>query len=82
MLPYELNSEAMFDFAGFNGRLRGDDVMDIMITLASNAVLADVVAPNRVRIRSDFPYLGPAFTAHDQAKMRAQKPIPKNENRP
>jgi hypothetical protein len=67
MLPYELGSNAAFNFAGFNGRALGDDVMDVIITLASNIALADGVAPDRTRIRPDFPYFGPAFTAEEQA---------------
>ncbi|HTW45982.1 MAG TPA: DUF4331 family protein [Acidobacteriaceae bacterium] len=67
MLPYELGSQAAFDFAGFNGRALGDDVMDVMITLASNVALSDGVAPDRTRIRPDFPYFGPAFSAEEQA---------------
>ena len=67
MLPYELGSDAAFDFAGFNGRALGDDVMDVIITLASNVALTDGVAPDRTRIRPDFPYFGPAFTAEEQA---------------
>jgi hypothetical protein len=67
MLPYELGSDAAFDFAGFNGRALGDDVMDIVITLASNVPLADGVIPDRTRIRSDFPYFGAPFTAEEQA---------------
>lgn len=71
MLPYELGSDAAFDFAGFNGRALGDDVMDVIITLASNVALADGVAPDRTRIRPDFPYFGPAFTAEEQAEIVA-----------
>jgi hypothetical protein len=67
MLPYELGSDAAFDFAGFNGRALGDDVMDIIITLASNVALADGVAPDRTRMRSDFPYFGMPFTTDEQA---------------
>ena len=67
MLPYELGSNAAFDFASFNGRALGDDVMDIIITLASNVSLADGVIPDRSRIRSDFPYFGAPFTAEEQA---------------
>jgi hypothetical protein len=67
VLPYELGSEAAFDFAGFNGRALGDDVMDVIITLASNVASADGVAPDRSRIRTDFPYFGPAFTTEEQA---------------
>src|SRR4030081_874861 len=67
MLPYELGSDAAFDFTGFNGRAFGNDVMDIVITLASNVPLADGVIPARTRIRSDFPYFGAPFTAEEQA---------------
>ena len=66
-LPYELGSDAAFDFAGFNGRALGDDVMDVIITLASNVALADGVAPDRTRTRTDFPYFGPAFSSEEQA---------------
>jgi hypothetical protein len=69
MLPYELGSDAAFDFTGFNGRALGDDVMDIVITLASNVPLADGVIPDRSRIRSDFPYFGAPFTAEEQAAI-------------
>jgi hypothetical protein len=83
MLPYELGSHAAFDFAGFNGRALGDDVMDVMITLASNVALADGVAPDRTRIRPDFPYFGPAFTAEEQSGIvPAQKPSSASEHRP
>lgn len=67
MLPYELDSDAAFGFAGFNGRGLADDVMDIMITLASNVPLTDGVSPDRTRMRSDFPYFGAPFTADEQA---------------
>src|SRR5580704_3744783 len=67
MLPYELGSDAAFDFAGFNGRALGDDVMDIMLSLASNVALADGVVPDGTRMRSDFPYFGAPFTADEQA---------------
>jgi hypothetical protein len=66
MLPYKLGSSAAFDFADFNGRALGDDVMDIMITLASNVPLTDGVIPDRTRIRSNFPYFGTPFTAEEQ----------------
>jgi Domain of unknown function (DUF4331) len=69
MLPYELGSDAAFDFAGFNGRALADDVMDVIITIASNVALADGVAPDQTRIRSDFPYFGPPFTVDEQARM-------------
>jgi hypothetical protein len=47
--------EAAFDFASFNGRALGDDVMDVIINLASNAATADGVATDQRRIRADFP---------------------------
>jgi hypothetical protein len=83
MLPYELGSPAAFDFVGFNGRALGDDVMDVIITLASNVPLADGVAPDPTRIRPDFPYFGPAFTAEEQSGIApAQKPSSALEHRP
>jgi hypothetical protein len=76
VLPYELGSNASFDFAGFNGRALGDDVMDIIITLASNVPLADGVIPDKTRIRSDFPYFGTPFTAEEQAGITPAQPRP------
>ena len=58
ILPYELGTAAAFDLAGFNGRPLGDDVMDVMLTLASNKPLQDGAAPDRNRIRTEFPYFG------------------------
>jgi hypothetical protein len=66
MLPYELGTSAAFDMAGFNGRPLGDDVMDVMLTLASNKPLADGVAPDRSRTSSDFPYYRSPYTAAEQ----------------
>jgi hypothetical protein len=83
MLPYQLGSDASFDFAGFNGRSLADDVMDVIITLASNFALADGVAPDKTRIRTEFPYFGAPFTAQEQVgNPPAPKPIPKTEARP
>ncbi len=66
-LPYELGTPARFDRAGFNGRALGDDVMDVMLTLATNKELADGVAPDRGRIHSEFPYYGNPYTQGEQA---------------
>ena len=83
MLPYELGSNAAFDFAGFNGRALADDVMDIIITLASNVALADGVVPDKSRLRADFPYFGAPFTAEEQSGITpAQKRSPTGEKRP
>jgi Domain of unknown function (DUF4331) len=64
-LPYKIGTFASFDYAGFNGRALGDDVMDVMLTLAANQALSDGVAPDRQRTRSDFPYFGEPYS-HDE----------------
>jgi len=40
-LPYELGTSAAFEVATFNGRSLGDDVLDVMLTLASNTPIVD-----------------------------------------
>ncbi|HEX6519380.1 MAG TPA: DUF4331 family protein [Streptosporangiaceae bacterium] len=55
-LPYQLDSTAAFDYAGFNGRALPDDVMDVMLSLMTNSALGDGVAPDPALIRSEFPY--------------------------
>ena len=67
MLPYELDTDAGFDFAAFNGRALTDDAMDVILTLATNSALGDGVAPDRGRVRDVFPYFGDAFTVAEQA---------------
>jgi hypothetical protein len=74
VLPYELGTPAAFDRAGFNGRPLGDDVMDVMITLAANLPLADGVAPDKARIRTEFPYYGEPYTKEEQLNV---KPVPR-----
>jgi hypothetical protein len=69
VLPYELGTQAAFDHAGFNGRPMGDDVMDVMLTLASNMPLADGVSPDRNRITDEFPYYGQPYGVSEQAKV-------------
>jgi hypothetical protein len=66
-LPYELDTAASFDFTGFNGRGLADDVMDVMLTLATNTALGDGVAPDKGRLRHDFPYFGEPYTSAEQA---------------
>ena len=66
-LPYELDTAASFDFAGFNGRALTDDVMDVILTLATNTALGDGVAPDRTRVLGEFPYFGPPYSAEEQA---------------
>jgi hypothetical protein len=65
-LPYELGTPAAFDLAGFNGRPLGDDVMDVMLTLASNKPLQDGAVPDRNRIRPEFPYFGEPYSKEEQ----------------
>jgi Domain of unknown function (DUF4331) len=65
-LPYELGTQAAFDLAGFNGRPLGDDVMDVMLTLASNKPLQDGAVPDRSRIRAEFPYFGEPYSKEEQ----------------
>jgi hypothetical protein len=65
-LPYELGTPAAFDLAGFNGRPLGDDVMDVMLTLASNKPIQDGAVPDRNRIRGEFPYFGEPYSKEEQ----------------
>jgi hypothetical protein len=60
-LPYELDTPASFTVDRLNGRGLADDVMDVMLTLATNTPLSDGVAPDRSRIRDEFPYFGEPF---------------------
>jgi hypothetical protein len=53
-LPYELGTSAAFEVASFNGRALGDDVLDVLLTLAANTAIVDGLAPDRGRIRKDF----------------------------
>ena len=66
-LPYELDTEAGFYYAGINGRGLADDVMDVMLTFATNTPLGDGVTPDKKRMRSDFPYFGEPFPNPNQA---------------
>lgn len=74
VLPYELETSAAFDFAGINGRSLSDDVMDINLTHVSNTALADGVAPDKSRIRADFPYFGAPFSAAEQEGLKPLSP--------
>lgn len=68
-LPYELDTAAGFDYASFNGRGLVDDVMDVMLTLATNTPLGDGVAPDRDRTRSNFPYFGEPYAEQEAAPI-------------
>lgn len=71
-LPYELDTPAGFDYAGFNGRGLADDLMDVLLTLATNAPLGDGVAPDQGRTRSNFPYFGEPYTSSEQGVAPVQ----------
>lgn len=60
-LPYDLDTKATFGIDRFNGRGLADDVMDVMLTLATNTPLSDGVAPDGSRMRDAFPYFGEPF---------------------
>jgi hypothetical protein len=72
-LPYELGTQATFERNRINGRPLGDDVMDVMLTLACNRPLADGVAPDLNRIQDDFPYYGDPYTKDEQVGVT---PVP------
>ena len=74
-LPYELGTAASFDFAGINGRGLADDVMDVILTLATNTALGDGVRPDAKRLRPEFPYFGEPYSRDEQkGVMPAQEP--------
>jgi hypothetical protein len=74
MLPYEVGTQAVFDQSVFNGRPLGADVMDVMLSLASNKPLTDGVIGDRTRIRTTFPYFGDPYTEVEQAGVA---PVPR-----
>ena len=73
-LPYELGTPAAFEVDRFNGRVLGDDALDVMLTLAANTPIASGIAPDRNRIRMDFPYYGAPYTAEVQVGV---SPLPR-----
>jgi hypothetical protein len=74
ILPYELGTPASFGLTRFNGRALGDDVMDVILTLAANKALSDGVSPDLARIRKEFPYYGEPYTKAEQIDV---KPVPR-----
>ena len=66
--------EAGKDRTEGTGRALGDDALDVMLTLAANTPLVDGLAPDRARIRKDFPYYGAPYTAEEQVGVR---PMPR-----
>jgi hypothetical protein len=52
--------------------------MDIILTLSSNTALADGVAPDKARVRPEFPYFGEPYSKDEQAGLTpAVAPSPK-----
>ena len=50
---------AAFSYANFNGRTFAANVMDVLLSLVTNAALGDdVPIPARPRKRAEFPYYG------------------------
>jgi Domain of unknown function (DUF4331) len=76
VLPYELDTSATFAFTGFNGRALSDDVMDVILTLATNTALGDGVVPDKSRIRDVFPYFGEAYSTAEQVDVVPARPRP------
>jgi hypothetical protein len=72
-LPYQLGTPATFELGRFNGRSLGDDVMDVMLSLACNKPLADGVSPDHDRISVEFPYYGAPYKKDEQAGVT---PVP------
>jgi hypothetical protein len=42
----------------------------VMLTLVTNTPIVDGLAPDRGRIRKDFPYYGAPYTAEEQVGVR------------
>ena len=76
-LPYALDSEAAFVVAGFNGRGLADDVMDVMLALTTNTALGDGVAPDKSRMKAEFPYFGPPYPS----TQRVASPVQSSEKK-
>ena len=47
------------------------DAYDVMLSLATNTVVHDGVAPNAARTRPDFPCYREPFNASDQVGLQA-----------
>jgi Domain of unknown function (DUF4331) len=75
-LPYVLGSVATFNQSEFNGRNLTDDVMDVMLSLATNTALGDGVAPDSRRLRDEFPFFGAPYSTIEQANLAPAHPRP------
>ncbi|MYS20949.1 protein of unknown function [Streptomyces sp. DvalAA-14] len=57
-MPYVLDSDAAFDREHFNGRALTDNVMDVMLSLMTNATIGNGVQVDTSRTVDTFPYVG------------------------
>jgi len=73
-LPYDVGTTAAFTLARFNGRALGDDVQDVMLSLATNKPIQDGVAPDRNRMRTEFPYFGEPYSQEEQRDVAPWHP--------
>ncbi len=60
-LPYVLDSAASFCFAGFNGRARTDNVMNVMLSLQTNTPIDNGATVATTNILDEFPYFGAPY---------------------
>ena len=77
VLPYDLGTPAAFTLAAFNGRAPAEDVMDVMLALATGTELGDGVAPDTSRIATAFPWFGAPYTAAEQSGLAPLGPARK-----
>jgi hypothetical protein len=69
MMPYTPGSEASFTQDRFNGRRLTDDAYDVVWSLVAGQPIADGVAPDAGRTRSEFPYFGRSYDSVEQAGL-------------
>jgi hypothetical protein len=70
VLPYEIGTPAAFDLAGHNGRTLTDDVMDVILTLATNTALAMASCRTRAGLATSFPISVPLIRAPSKLTLR------------
>lgn len=60
--PRFCRTSAALDQVGLNGRALTDNVMDIMLTLASNRHWADAIVPDKKRAGAQISNFGEPYT--------------------
>ncbi len=68
-LPYTLGTPAAFDFTGFNGRRLTDNVLDVILSLASDTAVNCKKPPPRERVLEKFPYYGAPYSLKEQKHL-------------